>query len=66
MAQPADEPVVMVNNLKFTEDGAQSYRRYAKAAGLARCGSYADPAPSQVIGDGEKPRWDIILPVEYP
>jgi uncharacterized protein (DUF1330 family) len=70
-ARPADESVVMVNLLKFSDGGEQSYRRYVEAAGphLQRVGGavrYAGTMPGQVIGDGEKPWWDAILVVEYP
>ncbi len=71
-ARPADEPVVMVNLLKFMADGGrQGYARYAQAVvpHLQRVGGtvrYAGSAPTQVIGDGEKPWWDAILVVEYP
>jgi uncharacterized protein (DUF1330 family) len=71
-ARPADEPVVMVNLLQFTADGGrESYARYAQevAPHLQRVGGtvrYAGGAPTQVIGDDEKPWWDAILVVEYP
>jgi uncharacterized protein (DUF1330 family) len=71
-ARPAAEPVVMVNLLKFTADGGrESYARYAQevAPHLRRVGGtvrYAGGAPTQVIGDAEKPWWDAILVVEYP
>jgi uncharacterized protein (DUF1330 family) len=71
-ARSADEPVVMVNLLKFTADGGrESYARYAQevAPHLQRVGGtvrYAGGAPTQVIGDDEKPWWDAILVVEYP
>jgi uncharacterized protein (DUF1330 family) len=71
-ARPADEPVVMVNLLQFTADGGrESYARYAQevAPHLQRVGGtvrYAGGAPTQVIGDAEKPWWDAILVVEYP
>jgi uncharacterized protein (DUF1330 family) len=71
-ARPADEPVVMVNLLQFTADGGrESYARYARevAPHLQRVGGtvrYAGGAPTQVIGDDEKPWWDAILVVEYP
>lgn len=67
-----DEPVVMVNLLKFRADGGRaSYARYAQevAPHLQRVGGtvrYAGSAPTQVIGDGESPWWDAILVVEYP
>jgi uncharacterized protein (DUF1330 family) len=71
-ARPADEPVVMVNLLKFRADGGrESYVRYVQdaAAHLARVGGtvhYAGNSPAVVIGEGEKPWWDAILVVEYP
>jgi uncharacterized protein (DUF1330 family) len=71
-ARPADTPVVMVNLLKFRPDGGrESYARYAQevAPHLQRVGGrlrYAGGAPTQVIGDGEKPWWDAILVMEYP
>lgn len=71
-ARPADEPVVMVNLLKFkTPGGLESYRRYGAAVKphLEHAGAvvrYAGMAPAVVIGDGEKPWWDAILIVEYP
>lgn len=71
-ARPADEPVVMVNLLKFRADGGRdSYVRYVQeaAAHLARVGGtvlYAGNSPGVVIGDGETPWWDAILVVQYP
>lgn len=71
-ALPADAPVVMVNLLKFRADGGRaSYARYGQeiVPHLKRVGGkvlYAGSAPTQVIGDGEKPWWDAILVVEYP
>ena len=71
-ARPADEPVVMVNLLKFKpEGGLQSYLQYGEEVvpHLQRVGAtlrYAGGAPSVVIGDGERPWWDAILIVEYP
>ncbi|MFV1362947.1 DUF1330 domain-containing protein [Mycolicibacterium elephantis] len=70
-ARPADEPVVMINLLRFTDGGRESYLRYVREAGphLQRVGGtvrYAGTAPTQVIGDGAKPWWDAILVVEYP
>jgi hypothetical protein len=41
-SRPADQPVVMVNLLKFADGG------------------------KDIIGDGEKPWWDVILIMEYP
>lgn len=71
-ARPADQPVVMINLLKFRPDGGrESYARYAQEVvpHLQRVGGtlrYSGGSPSQVIGDGEKPWWDAILVVEYP
>jgi uncharacterized protein (DUF1330 family) len=71
-ARPADEPLLMVNLLKFkTNDGLESYLRYAQevAPHLQRVGAtvrYAGTAPAQVIGHGERPWWETILVVEYP
>lgn len=71
-ARPADEPVVMVNLLKFkTPGGLEAYRRYGVAVipHLEHAGAvvrYAGTAPTVLIGEGEKPWWDAILIVEYP
>jgi uncharacterized protein (DUF1330 family) len=71
-ARPADAPLVMVNLLKFKQDGGlQSYLRYGEevAPHLERVGAtirYGGAAPAVVIGDGAKPWWDAILIVEYP
>ena len=71
-ARPADGPVVMVNLLKFKpEGGVESYLQYGQEVvpHLERVGAtlrYAGGAPSVVIGDGERPWWDVILIVEYP
>lgn len=71
-ARPADAPVVMVNLLKFNSArGLESYLQYGRevAPHLERVGAtvrYAGSAPAYVIGDGEKPWWDVILMVEYP
>ena len=70
-ARPADEPVVMVNLLKFRDGGRDSYVRYAQEAGphLERVGGavlYAGEAPAQIIGDDPTPWWDAIVVVRYP
>ncbi|OBA74536.1 DUF1330 domain-containing protein [Mycobacterium sp. 1554424.7] len=71
-ARPADEPVLMVNLLKFkTAGGLESYLQYGQEVEphLQRVGAtlrYAGAAPTVVIGDGERPWWDVILIVEYP
>lgn len=70
--RPADEPVLMVNLLKFkTNGGLESYLRYAREVTphLQRVGAtvrHAGAAPGVVIGDAEQPWWDAILVVEYP
>lgn len=71
-ALPADQPVVMINLLKFNSGpGVDSYRRYSQEVQphLDRVGGrvrYAGADPVNVIGDGERPWWDAILVVEYP
>src|SRR6185437_14691056 len=60
------------NLLKFKpEGGVESYLQYGQEVvpHLERVGAtlrYAGGAPSVVIGDGERPWWDVILIVEYP
>lgn len=72
VSRPPDEPVVMVNLLKFkTPGGVESYQRYGwevlphlqRAGGIVR---YLGGTPAFVIGQGERPWWDAILIVEYP
>ncbi|MGE2713906.1 DUF1330 domain-containing protein [Mycolicibacterium litorale] len=69
---PSDQPVVMVNLLKFAEpDGLESYQRYGAAVApfLERVGAsivYGGTSPAFVIGDEGSPWWDVILVVEYP
>ncbi|MGE2816402.1 DUF1330 domain-containing protein [Mycobacterium heidelbergense] len=71
-ARPPDEPVVMVNLLKFKADGGlEHYAQYGREVTphLERVGAtvlYAGGAPAAVIGDGERPWWDAILVVQYP
>ncbi len=71
-ARPPDAPVVMINLMQFRADGGrESYLRYTRevAPHLQRVGGavrYAGDLPSVVIGDGEKPWWDVIIVVEYP
>ncbi|WP_231994773.1 hypothetical protein [Mycobacterium sp. ACS4054] len=58
-ARPANEPVVMVNLLKFkTPDGLAAYQRYGVAVipHLEHAGAvvrYAGIAPTVVVGEGE-------------
>ncbi|HEX7609886.1 MAG TPA: DUF1330 domain-containing protein [Solirubrobacteraceae bacterium] len=69
---PTDEPVVMVNLLRFKQpDGATHYARYAREVvpHLEAVGAralYAGSARAFVIGEGTRPWWDSILVVEYP
>ena len=69
---PADEPMVMINLLKFKEpDGASHYARYGREVvpHLQAVGAralYAGSARAFVIGEGSRPWWDAILVVEYP
>jgi uncharacterized protein (DUF1330 family) len=71
-ARPPDEPVVMVNLLRFSPDGGRdSYVRYGQEVlpHLQSAGAtvlYAGGSPTQVIGEGEKPWWDAIVVVQYP
>lgn len=61
---PADQPVVMINLLKFNDTGGvDSYRRYGVEVQphLERVGGrvvYSGGNPWAVIGDDERPWWD--------
>jgi uncharacterized protein (DUF1330 family) len=67
-----DEPVVMINLLHFKQpDGAEHYGRYARGVvvHLESVGGrvlYSGSAKASIVGDGERPWWDVILVVEYP
>lgn len=69
---PADEPVVMINLLRFKQpDGASHYARYAREVAphlgaVGARGRYAGAARAFVIGEGARPWWDAILVVDYP
>ncbi len=69
---PADEPVVMINLLRFKQpDGVEHYKLYARGVvvhleGVGGRVLYSGGARAFVIGDGERPWWDAILVVEYP
>lgn len=69
---PAEAPVVMINLLKFHEDGGyERYLQYTREVQphLDRVGGvvrYAGTNAVNVIGDGQRPWWDAILIVEYP
>lgn len=72
LAARPDAPVVMVNLLTFEVDGGrENYTQYAQAEvpHLQRVGAtvhYAGTAPTVVIGNGERPGWDVIVIAEYP
>lgn len=65
-----DEPVVMLNLLRFREGGRERYEEYlAHFGGYAReVGAevlyYAEGAPALVAEDGQA--WDAVLLVSYP
>jgi len=67
-----DEPVVMINLLQFKEpDGVEHYKLYARGVvvhleGVGGRVLYSGNAELAVIGEGERPWWDVILVVEYP
>ena len=68
----ADQPVVMINLLHFKQpDGAEHYGHYARGVvgHLEAVGGrvlYSGNAERSLIGDAERPWWDVILVVEYP
>src|SRR5690242_1437004 len=66
----ADQPVVMLNLLRFKEGGAEAYGRYSRGviAHLDRVGGqvlWAGSVQASVIGP-EDAEWDLALAVEYP
>lgn len=69
---PSDAPVTMVNLLRFKQpDGLEHYFRYGAEIGplLQQAGAtvrYGGSSPRYVIGDGQRPWWDMIVIVEYP
>jgi uncharacterized protein (DUF1330 family) len=69
---PQDEPVVMVNLLKFRPDGgAASYARYAQAVAphLQRVGAtlrYGGAEQAVIVGEADRRDWDAIVLVQYP
>ncbi|SFD46681.1 DUF1330 domain-containing protein [Streptomyces aidingensis] len=64
-------PVVMLNLLRFAEDGRESYRRYAEALAetfLPRYGGqvlYAGQGSTPLVAE-EGQSWDAVLLVRYP
>ena len=63
-----EEPIVMVNLLKFKPGGAEAYGRYAQAVGpllqkVEAKSLFAGRAATCLVGNGD---WDMIALVEYP
>jgi uncharacterized protein (DUF1330 family) len=69
---PADDPVVMINLLRFKQPGgAESYGVYAEKVQphVDRAGArllFWGSGRQMVIGPDANPWWDAILVVEYP
>jgi uncharacterized protein (DUF1330 family) len=70
LAEDPDQPVVMLNLLRFVEDGVQRYEEY-----LAHFVPHAEAVGGSVVyyGRGERPlvaedgqAWDAVLLVSYP
>ena len=71
LAEDPGGPVVMLNLLRFTDDGRASYEAYAKELSetfLPRYGGHV-----LYVGDGSTPLvaeqgqdWDVVLLVQYP
>ncbi len=66
-----DSPVVMLNLLRFTEDGRASYAQYAEALATTFLPRYGGEV--LYAGDGDTPLvaeqgqdWDMVLLVRYP
>ena len=70
VAEAPDEPVVMLNLLRFADGGRESYLRYAAATQpfLARYGGavvYAGDGSAPLVGEPGQ-SWDAVLLVRYP
>ncbi|MEU8660759.1 DUF1330 domain-containing protein [Actinoplanes philippinensis] len=71
LTEDPDQPVVMLNLLRFAEDGRELYRRYTKefsARVASRFGVeviYAGDGCEAVIAEPGQ-QWDAILLVRYP
>lgn len=69
---PSDQPILMVNLLKFKQPGGlDSYLQYGAGVAplLERAGAqvrYGGSTPAVVLGEDAKPWWDVMLIVEYP
>lgn len=71
-ALPQDQPVVMLNLLRFKPDGGEEdYATYVREVRphLESVGAralYAGKGRAFVIGEEARPWWDAMLVVEYP
>lgn len=70
LAQDDDGPVVMLNLLRFTVDGASSYREYTERIGpfLEKVGGevvYAGNLSTALVAPQDW-AWDAVLMVRYP
>lgn len=71
LADDPDAPVVMLNLLRFTEDGRSSYAQYAEALSttfLPRYGGevlYAGDGDTALVAE-QGQDWDMVLLVRYP
>ncbi|WP_426513757.1 DUF1330 domain-containing protein [Dactylosporangium sp. McL0621] len=71
LAEDPDEPVVMLNLLRFAEGGRALYQEYARAFSRTIAPRYGaevvyagDGGPALVAEDGQQ--WDAVLLVRYP
>ncbi|GAC1441704.1 MAG: DUF1330 domain-containing protein [Mycobacteriales bacterium] len=71
LADDPGGPVVMLNLLRFTENGRASYQSYAQALAETFLPRYGGRV--LYVGDGSTPLvaeqgqdWDVVLLVEYP
>ena len=71
LAADPDEPVVMLNLLRFAEGGRELYAQYARAFRQTFAGRYGaeviyvgDGLPALVAEEGQQ--WDAVLLVRYP
>ena len=68
---PKDQPVVMLNLLRFAEGGREQYARYAQALNetfLPRYGAevlYAGDGSTVLVAEAGQD-WDAVLLVKYP
>ena len=71
LAENPDQPVVMLNLLRFADGGRASYRDYARELTevlLPRYGAevlYAGDGSTVLVGD-EGQTWDAVVVVRYP